>query len=68
MGKLRPGHEVKVPTLPPCDIHGDHPAAYDCSIIYNGRRTWANICQALFDEPALGAHTGIGRGQKLIEA
>lgn len=50
---------------PACDIHGDHDADYDASIVYNGRRTWAFICQELFDNPELGAAVGTGRGQKL---
>lgn len=57
---------AKVARLPKCDIHSDHDAEYDCSIIYNGRRVWANICQELFDDPALGAGLGTGRGQKLL--
>ena len=62
------GEVVLVAKLPKCDIHSDHPAAYDCSILYNGRRTWANICEELFQDPALGAGLGIGRGQRLILA
>lgn len=59
------GTIARVSKLPTCNVHGDHPAAYDCSIIYNGRRVWAFICEDLFRDPALGAGLGIGRGQKL---
>ena len=66
MAELKAGEEVAVIALPICDVHGDHQAEYDCSIIYNGRRTWAYICQALFDDPAMGAGLGMGRGQRLV--
>lgn len=59
------GTVAYVTELPVCDIHGDHDADYDASIVYNGRRTWANVCEALFKDPALRAGLGTGRGQKL---
>lgn len=59
------GTIARVAKLPVCDVHGDHDAAYDASIIHNGRRTWAFICEELFQDPRSGAALGIGRGQKL---
>jgi len=57
------GTVAYVTRLPKCDIHGDHDALYDASIVYNGRRTWAMVCQESFDQ--LGGHLGLGRGQRL---
>lgn len=65
---LKKGEFAIVATIPTCNIHSDHPAYADASINYNGRRTWAYICKDLFDDPALGAHLGMGRGQVLLEA
>jgi hypothetical protein len=35
---------------------------YDCVIVVGGgRRTWACVCQACFDERGLGLGTGLGQ-------
>lgn len=65
---LKKGEYAIVAQHQTCNIHGDHPAYADCSINYNGRRTWAYICKDLFDDPALGARLGMGLGQVLIQA
>lgn len=58
--------ETFVSKLPTCDIHaGQHDAAYDASIIVEGRgRTWANVCEAAFRE--FGGQLGTGKGQRLL--
>lgn len=57
---------VTVTKLPTCDVHaGAHDAAYDASIIVEGRgRTWANVCEAAFRD--FGGQLGTGKGQRLI--
>lgn len=49
-----------VESLPACDIHGDHPAAYDART-----RTgqWGFLCEAAFREHGVGL--GTGKGQRL---
>lgn len=60
------GTVAYVTKKPTCDIHGDHAADYDASIVFNDRRVWANICEAVFKNPAAGASLGTGRGQRLV--
>ena len=57
------GTVAYVAVIPACDVHGDHPAVYDASIAIDGRRTWANVCQDVFDR--CDGQPGTGRGQKL---
>jgi hypothetical protein len=58
------GTVAYVGRIPTCDIHGDHPAAYDIGYIPHGGRTvWGFVCEALFKE--YGGRLGTGVGQKL---
>ena len=62
--------EVKMLTIPPCDIHAAAivpqaiPAAYDAKTTMG---PWAYMCQACFDKYGPG-QLGTGYGQRLIPA
>lgn len=59
--------EAEVFHMPKCDIHQKrHDAQYDCSVSLVGGRTWAYICEEIFQDPAYRAALGTGKGQKLI--
>ena len=56
--------EVKVLTLPHCDIHPDRSAAYDAYGLQI--RTWANLCEECAEENRIRLGTGAGQRFKLI--
>jgi hypothetical protein len=61
--------EVKVPNLPPCDIHLSEKgtevmASFDAKTRLG---PWANLCEACFAEHGIGLGTGLGQRLVLAE-
>lgn len=65
--KLKPGQEVAVAKLPPCDRHPDREAHYDFATILG---PWMNGCDECFHDLSVGRITGrrlgVGLGQRLV--
>lgn len=53
--------EVKVSSLPVCDVCGAGEAQYDGKTVYG---PWAYMCESCFVK--LGSGLGTGRGQRLV--
>jgi hypothetical protein len=62
----RPGEQVTVTVLPPCDLHqayrrGTVPARYDAK---TRSGPWAYLCEECYERVGVGL--GTGRGQRLL--